>query len=58
MNLALSTGLIIIRAAMGLVFAREFTREAFVAASKDATSDEATVKRAEDRDTTGTEAGA
>jgi hypothetical protein len=31
-SLAFSTGLIIMRAAMGLVFAREFTREALVAA--------------------------
>ena len=31
-SLAFSTGLIIMRAGMGLLFAREFTREAFVAA--------------------------
>jgi hypothetical protein len=31
-SLAFSTGLIVLRAGMGLVFAREFTREAFVAA--------------------------
>ena len=31
-SLALSAGLIVLRAAMGLSFAREFTREAFVAA--------------------------
>jgi hypothetical protein len=32
-SLALSTGLIVVRAAMGLAFAREYTREAFVATS-------------------------
>ena len=30
-SLAFSTGLIVLRAGMGLVFAREFTQEAFVA---------------------------
>lgn len=33
-SLALSTGLIVVRAAMGLSFAREFTREAFASAAK------------------------
>jgi hypothetical protein len=38
-SLALSAGLIVLRAATGLLFAREFTREAFVAASADEQDD-------------------
>jgi hypothetical protein len=38
-SLALSTGLIIIRASMGLLFAREFTREALVATTASRSAD-------------------
>jgi hypothetical protein len=34
-SLAFSTGLIVMRAGMGLLFAREFTREAFATARHD-----------------------